>query len=223
MKSVFVAAIIPALNEESTIADVIRTIVACELVDEVIVVSDGSTDATCERAQTVGARVFALDKTRGKGEAMIFAVAQTQANILIFFDADLIGLTCEHIEILLQPILSGIRSMNIGIRDRGRFFTWLSRHLPLISGERAMERRVFEGVPANFLHGFMVEASLNYYCRTHGFSYGAVELPNLTIRRKYQKVPWALAVIQYVRMSWEVVFAMVLVRMVWRGKERMRN
>ncbi len=213
MKRPSVVAIVPAFNEEKTITDVVRPLVASELIDEVFVISDGSTDATSERAREAGARVHEFSHRGGKGEAMLYAVAHSDAEILAFFDADLIGLTVAHIESLLLPVVNGGRWMNIGIRDRGAFFSWLSHHLPLISGERAMRRSVFEGVPAEYMHGFMVETAINYYCRAHQLNYGAINLPGLTIRRKYQKVSWPRAVVQYIRMFWQVAKAMLIVRL----------
>ncbi|MBI5370340.1 glycosyltransferase [Candidatus Uhrbacteria bacterium] len=208
-----VCAIIPAFNEETTIAQVVRPLVTSEGIDEVVVVSDGSTDETAHLARREGATVLELPRRGGKGEAMHFGVEQTTAQVLAFFDADLRGLTHEHVERLLLPVVNGGRWMNVGIRDRGRLWTWVSHHLPLISGERAMRREVFEGIPAEYLHGFMVETSLNYYCRTHRLRYGAVDLPGLSIRRKYEKVSWPRAVVQYTRMFWQVGEAMLVVRL----------
>ncbi len=208
-----VVAIIPAYNEEKTIADVVRTLVASPLIDRVVVVSDGSTDRTKEEAQLAGVIVLERSARGGKGQAMRFAVSQTQESVLVFFDADLIGLTTDHVERLLLPVLSGSRVMNIGIRDRGVFWTWASHHLPLISGERAMKRHVFENIPEDFLDGFMVETSLNYYCRCHHLPYGAVSMPGLRIRRKYEKVSFPLAVIQYIHMFWQGLHATLMVRL----------
>ncbi|MBI4714154.1 glycosyltransferase [Candidatus Uhrbacteria bacterium] len=208
-----VTAIIPAYNEEKTIGNVVRPLVSSQIIDEVFVISDGSTDKTKEFAEQAGAQVHELPKTGGKGEAMLHAVAHTDSPIIVFFDADLIGLTEEHIERLLLPVINGGIVMNVGIRDRGKFLSSLSRHLPLISGERAMLRRIFENVPPEFMRGFMVETSLNYYCRSHHLRYGSVEMPGLTFRRKYQKVIWPLAVVQYIRMFWQVGVAMLAVRL----------
>jgi glycosyltransferase involved in cell wall biosynthesis len=213
MRRPSVVAIVPAFNEEVTIANVIRPLVASELINEVFVISDGSTDATKELSLMAGAHVHELPRTGGKGEAMLYAVGHTDAEVLVFFDADLIGLTTEHVELLLLPVINGGRWMNVGIRDRGTFFTWLSHHLPLISGERAMRRSVFEGVHAEYMRGFMVETALNYYCRTHRLRYGVVELPGLTIRHKYEKVSWPRAVVQYVSMFWQVAQAILAVRL----------
>ncbi|MBI2475367.1 glycosyltransferase [Candidatus Uhrbacteria bacterium] len=207
-----VTAIIPAFNEEQTIENVIRPLVASPLVDEVFVISDGSTDNTKEVAEKAGAKVLKIQRT-GKGGAMMYAVAQTNSPIIAFFDADLVGLTEEHVETLLVPVINGGLMMNVGIRDRGIFWTAISRHLPLISGERAMNRRVFESVPPEFIHGFMVESALNYFCKLHKWRFGSVVMHGLTFRRKYKKVPIPLAVVQYISMFWQVGIAMLTVRL----------
>jgi len=213
-----VTAIVPAYNEEQTIESVIRPLVASPIVDEVFVISDGSTDRTKEVAEKAGARVSEIPR-KGKGGAMMFAVSNTVSPIIAFFDADLIGLTEEHIETLLLPVINSGRMMNIGIRDRGIFWTAISRHLPLISGERAMDRRVFESVPPEFMQGFMVESALNYFCKLHKWRFGSVVMHGLTFRRKYQKVPILLAVVQYISMFWQVGVAMLTVRLArWFGR-----
>ena len=208
-----VAAIIPAYNEEETIAGVVRPLVDSKLVSEVIVISDGSTDQTEEVARSEGAKVYRLEKNAGKGAAMLHALKWTKAPVLAFFDADLFGLNQDHIERILLPVVSGSRMMNVGIRDRGRFAMSVSHHLPLIGGERAMAREVIENVSPEFLQGFMVESALNYACRSRGFAYGSVILPGLSIRRKCQKVGIPRGVIQYAKMWTQVVKAMIVVRL----------
>lgn len=214
-----VAAIVPAFNEEKTVGAVVETLKASPLIDEVLVVSDGSTDNTESAAKAAGAHVLPQRGRMGKGAALLHGVSQTDAPILLFADADLVGFTEEHIDRLLQPVLTGARMMNVGLRDRGRLFFFLEDRLPLIGGERALHRSVIEHIPDKYLSGFMVESALNYYCRSRGLSYGAIPLHGLSIRRKYQKVGYREAVRQYLRMSYQVAWAMILVR--WarlRGK-----
>jgi glycosyltransferase involved in cell wall biosynthesis len=207
------AAIIPAYNEASTVGDVVRVVASSSLVDEVLVISDGSTDDTAAQARAAGAHlVHELPRRGGKGSAMLHGVTHTDAPMVVFFDADLKGLTSDHVERLLLPVLSGARSMNIGLRDRGPWLTRLSRHLPLISGERALKREVFERIPPEFLQGFMVEAAMNYACRSRGLRYGAVVMPGLTIRHKYEKVGVKKACGEYLWMFAEVCKAMFVVR-----------
>lgn len=214
-----VTAIVPAYNEEATITQVVKVLLSSAYVSEVFVISDGSTDQTAQRARAAGARVHEIPRQGGKGEAMLHALIHTSAPIVAFFDADLRGFTAAHVEQLVLPVLNGSRVMNVGLRDRGPWVTALTRHLPLISGERAMVRSVMENTPAEFLKGFMVEASLNYYCRSHDLAYGAVELKGLSMRRKFEKVGWPWAVLQYTGMFFQVAKAMGMVRVAYlRGK-----
>ncbi|MEK7620061.1 MAG: glycosyltransferase [Patescibacteria group bacterium] len=212
-------AIVPAYNESATIGSVVRILKQSPYLSEVFVISDGSVDRTAQVAREAGARVHEIPRQGGKGEALLHALTHTDAPVVAFFDADLRGLTVEHVEQLVLPVLNGSRVMNVGLRDRGLLMTALTRHLPLIAGERALRRNVVENVPAEYLRGFMVEAALNYYCRAHGFAYGAVKLKGLSMRRKYEKVGYARAVLQYGQMFYQVASAMVIVRIAHlRGK-----
>ncbi len=211
MTSPRVAAVIPAYNEEATVGEVVASVRSSPLVDEVIVISDGSSDQTKVIAEAAGALVHLLPKNQGKGAAMLHGITHTDAPIIVFFDADLLGLTIDHIERILLPVLSGSRVMNIGLRDRG----WLNPlipHLPLVGGERALLRHVIEGIPPKYVGGFMVEAAMNYYCRSRKLPYGSVFLPRLSMRRKYEKVGYLKAVVQYARMWLEVGWAIIWVR-----------
>ncbi len=210
--SLRVAAIVPAKNEAPTIRAVIEVLCASPYVSEVIVVSDGSTDRTAEIAEAAGAEVIHSAQTHGKGGALREGVASTDAPILLFVDADLYGFSEDHVERLLLPVLSGSRSMNVGLRDRGPLAVFFMRHLPLIGGERAMRREVFERVPSEYANGYMVETALNYACAHARLPYGSVRLPGLSLRRKVDKVGWHKGLVQYVQMFWEVGFAMVVVR-----------
>ena len=213
MGDLLVSAIIPAHNEQNTIADVVRVLRSSNIIDETIVVSDGSEDATAQVAKDAGAIVYELQNRSGKGAAMKHGVAQANARVIAFFDADLIGLTKEHVEQIVMPVKTGAKAMQVGIRDRGRFWTSVSMHLPLIGGERAMRREIFNVVPYKYLQGYMVESALNYYCRVNKLPYGAVKLDGLIIRRKYEKVGLLLATVQYIKMFAQIAKAMAFVRL----------
>jgi polyisoprenyl-phosphate glycosyltransferase len=207
-----IAAIIPAYNEEATIADVVKVLVESPFVSEVIVVSDGSTDNTSEMAREAGATVYEHAENHGKGESMLFGVSKTDADVIAFFDADLIGFVPEHVEQLAVPVLEDGWHMACSLRDRGIIRTWITKNLPLISGERVLRREVIEGLPPRLLKGFMVEAAMNYHCRSQVWVYGAVPLQGLSILRKHQKVGYFSAVIEYLRMFFQVAKAMLFVR-----------
>jgi polyisoprenyl-phosphate glycosyltransferase len=164
-----VAAIVPAYDEGATLHEVLWVLNATPSVDEVLVVSDGSTDDTVEIARSLGLRTIHLRQNQGKGRAMEIGVAHTDAEILLFVDADILNLTVELIQRLLEPVLSGRSDMNVGIRHRGRPLNAIQdRTGPLLSGVRCLRREIFEAVPDSHLEGFAVETGLNWACRELG-------------------------------------------------------
>ncbi len=216
------AAVVPAYNEAKTISSVVRTIAGSGFFDETIVVSDGSSDGTAEAARAAGATlVHELPWKHGKGAAMAHGVAHTDADVVCFFDADLKGLTAEHVRLIMEPVVSGQRAMNMGLRDRGPFWTALAKRLPLVGGERALRRDIFDMIPEKYLSGFKVETALNYFCRVNGLPYGLVVLSGLGIVRKMQKVGIRRGFVQYVKMWAQVLWAMLQVRLARRQFRQM--
>jgi len=111
-----VSVVLPALNEEETVAAVVDTIhpLLGGLVDELIVLDSGSTDATAERATAAGARVISreeaipgLDPVAGKGEVLWRAVAASTGDLIAFVDSDLINPDPAFVPKLLGPLLMG--------------------------------------------------------------------------------------------------------------------
>lgn len=219
-QNVQVAAIVPAFNEEKTIGNVISVLAKSDLLDEIIVISDGSTDNTKQVSEKAGATlVHELPVKNGKGAAMLHGLAHTDASVIVFFDADLRGLTLDHVARLVLPVINGAKTMNIGTRDRGKWISKLAQHLPLIGGERALRRKVLEQIPPEYIQGFMVESALNFYCRSRKLRYSTVMLPGLTIRKKYQKVGVRKALFEYLRMGYQIAKAMMLVRIAYLLKQ----
>ena len=166
-------AIVAAYNEEGTIADVLRALTASPLIDEVIVVSDGSEDKTVEIARTFdGVRTVALHENHGKGFAMAVGVATATNDTLFFCDGDMYNVTEDHISALVTPVLNGDCDMNIGVRNRGDVKNFLHLKMkcgPILSGIRVMRREVFETVPPQYQSHFKIEAALNCFCARAGF------------------------------------------------------
>lgn len=113
-----VSAIIPCLDEEMAIGEVVIAVLA-ESVSEVIVVDGASRDRTVERAQAAGARVI-VEPRRGYGRAIQAGIAAVRddAGILLFLDGDGSD-PAERICDLLSPIIAGEAVFVLGSRVRG--------------------------------------------------------------------------------------------------------
>jgi len=115
-----VSVIIPALNEEEPIAGVVREVAATIIPAEIIVVDNGSTDRTAERARDAGARVVS-EPIPGYGRACMAGIRALppECDIVVFLDGD--GSDCpEFMNQLVDPIATGTRDFVIGSRTRGQ-------------------------------------------------------------------------------------------------------
>jgi glucosyl-3-phosphoglycerate synthase len=110
-----ISVVLPALNEEETIASVIDSIspLVDGLVDELIVLDSGSTDDTEIRAIAAGVRVVSREQALpevpirpGKGEALWRALAATSGDIVVFVDSDLINPHPMFVPWLVAPLLT---------------------------------------------------------------------------------------------------------------------
>jgi len=112
-----IALIIPVLDEEQTIGDVVRA-VDREVVDQVLVVDNGSRDATVQVAREAGAEVL-FEPRRGYGSACLTGIAAApSADVLVFLDGD--GSDDPHeIPALLQTLRDNNAELVIGSRTRG--------------------------------------------------------------------------------------------------------
>lgn len=106
-KPMSVSVIIPAYNEEETVANVIKTVKSLNYIDEIIVVNDGSADATEKNAIEAGATVLSHTKNRGKGAAIKTGFKNSNGDIVLFLDADLQKLVPKQVDKMIRPILNG--------------------------------------------------------------------------------------------------------------------
>jgi glycosyltransferase involved in cell wall biosynthesis len=112
----FVSVVIPCLNEEDAIGGVVRDVLA-QGADEVIVVDNGSTDCTAEKAAAAGARIVA-EPRRGYGRACAAGLAAVRGEIICFLDGDGSDVPA-FMPNLMSPLAADRIDFVIGSRVRG--------------------------------------------------------------------------------------------------------
>ncbi|MFF4225906.1 glucosyl-3-phosphoglycerate synthase [Streptomyces abikoensis] len=114
-----VSVVLPALNEEATVGEIVATIrrelmsEAVPLVDELVVLDSGSTDRTAEVAAAAGARVAHRDEILprlpalpGKGEVLWRSLLATTGDVVCFVDADLKDFSSDFVSGIVGPLLT---------------------------------------------------------------------------------------------------------------------
>ncbi|WP_330239967.1 glucosyl-3-phosphoglycerate synthase [Streptomyces sp. NBC_00525] len=187
-----VSVVLPALNEAATVGDIVATIrrelmEKVRLVDELVVIDSGSTDATAEVARRAGARVVHRDAilpripaVPGKGEVLWRSLLVTGGDIVCFIDADLRDFSADFVSGIVAPLLVHPEVQFVkAMYDRplgelagqgGRVTELVARpllnlHWPLLAGfvqplggEYAVRRSLLERLP--FPVGYGVELGL---------------------------------------------------------------
>jgi glycosyltransferase involved in cell wall biosynthesis len=114
-----ILAIVAARDEADRVGATVEAIRSIPDVDAVLVVDDGSRDATAALAQAAGARVLVAPRSRGKGQALERALYTFSADVYLLLDADL-GASAKHAASLLEPVVAGEADITIGVLPRQR-------------------------------------------------------------------------------------------------------
>ena len=204
-----VSAVVPAYNEVPRIARVLTVLLSHSAISEVIVVDDGSTDATSEVAKRSGVRtVIRHEKNRGKGAAMESGVIASQGDIIFFCDADIVGLSHRIIDDILEPVMRGSFDMCIGERgSKVRALGFGLTHTALIDGQRALTRTLWERTPRKFKSHYEIETALNFFAARSPRGYTWRVFNEISQVTKEEKIGLVLGTLSRYRMYWQIVSA----------------
>jgi glycosyltransferase involved in cell wall biosynthesis len=184
-----VSVVVPAYNEAGRIGAVLDPIVASTHVDEVIVVDDGSEDGTAEEARCFPVRVVSLPENRGKAAALAVGVCEAKNDALMFLDADLVGLTREHVDRMVRAYEDEGLDMVVGVFSDGRGPTDFAQKInPYASGQRVLSRKLWDRARENVEEmNFGIEMALSRLASKEGWNKEYVKLEGVTHVLKEEK------------------------------------
>ncbi|RFB05828.1 glycosyltransferase family 2 protein [Parvularcula marina] len=201
-----VIACVTAYNEAETIGAILETLKQVNGITRVQVVDDCSEDATAEIARAAGVKVISLPEKVPVGQAIMHHLEGMEPEaIVLWCDADLVGLEPGHMQTLIDSFREGTRMQVTSSRGvppnwpgwarNGAvkaFWGWL---FGPISGERAILKSDFEAAIAlasklewaEMMRGYGIVLFLNWYARAYGGGSEVKYFDTLRQRQKYQK------------------------------------
>lgn len=220
-----VSCILPAFNEGPRIGAVLAVVCAHQLIDEVIVVDDASSDDTADQvARFDRVQLIRQTSNRGKSAAVAAGLRAARGNVVLFLDADLMGLDAAALRALILPVVTGRADTTISLRGNAPWpWRWIG--LDYISGERAMTR-AYAPVPDRLevLPRFGMEVMMNgdwlrQRARIQVVKWAGVTSP--LKGAKHGKIAGVIADLLMVRDIFATVGAMRVFAQIW-GLRRLR-
>ena len=194
--------VVPVYNESDLIVDTIENLKKVELIDEIVVVNDGSKDNTLEVANSLNVSVIDLGNNYGKGYAMKKAIDTLDYDYIAFVDGDL-GETSIQVESLILPVINGGADVSIAkfpkrntvthtkggigavkaLAKKGVYFLTKKEIDTSLSGQRVYKKEVIdkiEYIPARY----GIEVAMTIQTINNGFS--IIEVP-VTMKHRYSQ------------------------------------
>lgn len=203
-----VTAIIPAYNEEKRIEKVIDPALKTDMLSNIIVVDDGSEDLTSNIVSKYNVDLIKMPQNSGKTAAVKEGIkyCKDKSDIIVLLDADLIGLTPNHIKSLILPLLEEQFDMTIGIFKSGRYVTDLAQYIaPNLSGQRAIKTYLADEILNLEITGYGIEVALSKLTRKHRLRVENVILENVTHTTKEEKIGFAKGAIWRAKMYKDII------------------
>jgi glycosyltransferase involved in cell wall biosynthesis len=184
-----ISVVIAAYNEEPRIAKVLEVVEHHPLIDEVIVVNDGSQDKTIEVVKKFDVKLIDNEKNMGKTLSVKRGIEAAKNELIMMLDADLAGLTAESINKLASPVLDGKVDWTLSLR--GNSFGYMKAlKMDWVSGERLIPKELFSD-PLIWSRpdvGYGLESLMNKSLLARNKTFQSVYLEEVHITNKAEKV-----------------------------------
>jgi glycosyltransferase involved in cell wall biosynthesis len=188
MNKSLISCIVPVYNEGPRVIAVLDAIMACQLVDEIIVINDGSTDNTESLlAGKAGINLISYKPNQGKSHAVKVGLQAARNDMVMMIDSDLKGLDADAIAALILPVELGGADMTISLRKNALYLYKLFG-LDFVSGERVFRKSIIRDLEhLEILPGFALESYLNQIVINTNLRIKIVNWPNVISPRKSVK------------------------------------
>jgi glycosyltransferase involved in cell wall biosynthesis len=198
--------IIPAYNEAERISAVIAPLQAAQRVGEIIVVDDDSTDGTAEISRRLNVKVIKMHRNMGKAAALDRGVREAQNDLLLFLDADLVGLQASHIDLLISLYEEKNLDMLVGVFKNGRLNTDIAQTIaPYLSGQRVLRRKHWNKLRESGKLEFGVEMALTKLSIKENWVEERVFLEGVTHVMKEKKRGFSQGFIERIHMYGDIL------------------
>jgi len=145
---------------------------------------------------------------KGKATAVKEGIKHCKNNsdIIVLLDADLIGLTSNHIKELIFPVVQEEFDMTIGVFKSGRSVTDLAQLIaPNLSGQRAMKIHVADKILNLDIQGYGIEVALSKLIKRNKLKVKSIILDNVTHTTKEEKIGFTKGFIWRIKMYKDIV------------------
>lgn len=196
------SAIICVFNEEQTIRDVVVSVSISPIIDEIIVVNDGSTDNTMKIVKEMSANMEITDihfqENKGKGCAMAVGVENATNELIAFIDADLSQLNSKHFHQLIYPVLNNEVDMVLG-QATETLINYSMNPFKSFTGQRAVLKKDISPIIDKMKSSrFGVETLINLQYQSEGKRVKYVMLNGLIHPTKFDKTRNSIAVKEFI-------------------------
>jgi len=223
LENKIITAIIPAYNEAPRLMQVLKVIARVQFIDEILVVDDGSRDATARIPSRLAIDVLRHTRNKGKGAALVNGIRKKcESDIYLFLDADLIQLREEHLLALVKPIVQNPSiDMTVGVFKGGRSSSDLAQKLcPILNGQRAVRGSWIKNIKDFSWSRFGVEVFLTHYARDFGAQIEMVPLWGISHYHKEEKYGPILGLYHRIKMYIEIIYVYLLYESKIKIKEK---
>ena len=206
-----VTVVVPAYNVDVRIGAVLKPLIRARkkgIISDIIVVDDGSVDRTVKVVSEFPVKLIKLTRNYGKGAALHAGINESKTDIVLFLDADLVGLQNMHIERLTKPIVDNPNlGMTTGIFRKSGFVANFGNMLQSLSGQRAVRKTWVQNVPGLENSKYGADSLMNRYAKIHGIKTVKVYIDHLSHVYKEQKHNFFIGFFHYRMKMYLEIFA----------------